>query len=96
MKWRPEIDISHVDVAVRWKSNVNRSRLLQVTGGPLQAFRDIIGVVYSIVHFRPQILNLTMSEGCRLEGRGNNSAVEGIWHSWAYPLSNIAGCGVSA
>ena len=59
----PNLQIKHVDSAVRWKSIVNRSHLLRLVGGSLQALRDIGRVLVAIVRFRPHVLHLTSTAG---------------------------------
>jgi glycosyltransferase involved in cell wall biosynthesis len=63
VKRYPGVEVKHIDVAVRWKSNVNRSRFLQLMGGSLQGLRDIIRVVHSLIKFQPCVLHLTTSGG---------------------------------
>lgn len=59
----PDIEIQHIDIAVRWKKDINCSQFLRLTGGSFQALRDILRVAFSIVSFRPHVLHLTTSGG---------------------------------
>jgi glycosyltransferase involved in cell wall biosynthesis len=59
----PDIQIKHIDIAVRWKKQANRSHSLRLIGGALQALRDIVRVVMAIASFRPHVLHLTTSAG---------------------------------
>jgi glycosyltransferase involved in cell wall biosynthesis len=59
----PSVQIKHIDVAVRWKTAVNRSHILQLVGGSLQALRDIVRVMMAMTSFRPHVLHLTSSAG---------------------------------
>jgi glycosyltransferase involved in cell wall biosynthesis len=59
----PGVTIKHIDVALRWIKRENRSRVLRMAGGSLQALRDIVRVVIAMATFRPHILHLTTSAG---------------------------------
>jgi hypothetical protein len=59
----PEIRIRHLGTAVRWKTTVNRSRLLQLVGGSIQAMRDIARVLCATIVFRPHVIHLTSAAG---------------------------------
>ena len=57
----PDLVLSHVDTAVRWKPIVNTSLSLRLIGGSLQACWDIVRVAGALVRFRPDVVHLTTS-----------------------------------
>lgn len=59
----PDITLRHIDTAVRWKKIENRSQILKIVGGSIQAIRDFLRVFLGIVSFRPHVLHLTSSGG---------------------------------
>ena len=59
----PHITIQHLDLAVRWKASVNRTHVLRLLGGSIQALRDFIRAGIAIWRFRPHVLHLTTSAG---------------------------------
>ena len=59
----PGVTIKLIDVAVRWIKRENRSQVLRVIGGSLQAVRDIARVMIAMATFRPHVLHLTTTAG---------------------------------
>ncbi len=57
----PDIDLHHVDTALRWKKSVRLNRWTRLVGGTLQAFWDILRVGMALVRYRPHVLHLTTS-----------------------------------
>ena len=57
------VTIKLIDVAVRWIKRENRSQVLRVIGGSLQAVRDIARVMIAMATFRPHVLHLTTIAG---------------------------------
>ncbi len=60
---QPDIDICHVDTALRWKKQVSLNTRARLIGGTLQAGWDIARVGAALVRYRPQVLHLTTSAG---------------------------------
>lgn len=58
-----DITINHIDTAVKWKEVVNKSRIIALIGGSIQALRDILRVWSKILIFRPHALHLNTSAG---------------------------------
>lgn len=59
----PDVDIHHVNTALRWKKRVALNRRTRIAGGTLQAFSDIARVGTALVRYRPHVLHLTTSAG---------------------------------
>ena len=59
----PSVKIKHVDVMQRWIKRENRSRVLRLIGGSLQALRDIVRIMMALALFQPHVLHLTSSAG---------------------------------
>ena len=59
----PGVTIKLIDVAVRWIKRENRSQVLRVIGGSLQAVRDIARVMIAMATFRPNVVGEAIS--CR-------------------------------
>ncbi|PON13348.1 hypothetical protein C2W62_34815 [Candidatus Entotheonella serta] len=60
---QPDIEIHHVNTALRWKKQVSLNPRARLMGGTLQAFWDIVRVGTALVRYRPQVLHLTTSAG---------------------------------
>ncbi|MCE5199545.1 MAG: glycosyltransferase family 4 protein [Armatimonadota bacterium] len=58
---RPEIEINVVDTAVRWRAAENLASVVRLTGGSLQALRDIRRVRTAIEKYQPDVLHLNTS-----------------------------------
>ncbi|ETX02447.1 MAG: hypothetical protein ETSY1_03495 [Candidatus Entotheonella factor] len=58
-----DIEICHVDTALRWKKRVALNRWTRLIGGTLQAFWDIGRVGMALVRHRPHVLHLTSRAG---------------------------------
>ncbi|ETX07226.1 MAG: hypothetical protein ETSY2_12400 [Candidatus Entotheonella gemina] len=58
-----DLDIHHVDTALRWKKRVALNRGSRLIGGTLQAFWDIVRVGIALIRYRPHVLHLTTSAG---------------------------------
>lgn len=63
MQQQPDIEIYHVDTALRWKKHVTLNRTMRLLGGTLQAFWDIVRVGMVLARDRPHVLHLTTSAG---------------------------------
>jgi glycosyltransferase involved in cell wall biosynthesis len=63
MHRHPDIEIHHVDTALRWKKRVDLNIKTRLIGGILQAFWDIVRVGMALVRYRPHVLHLTTSAG---------------------------------
>lgn len=61
MHQHPDIEIHHVDTALRWKKRVALNRWTRLIGGTLQAFWDIMRVGMALARHRPHVLHLTTS-----------------------------------
>ena len=63
MHQHPDIEIHHVNTALRWKKSVALNHGARLIGGTLQAFWDIARVGMALVRYRPHVLHLTTSAG---------------------------------
>lgn len=58
---RDDIELSHVDTAVRWRSTGDERLWKRLTGGTRQAVTDTFRVLRSIIKVRPKVLHLCTS-----------------------------------
>ncbi len=63
MAQHADIEISHVNTALRWKKRVALNSGTRLIGGTLQAFWDIVRVGTALARYRPHVLHLTTSAG---------------------------------
>lgn len=59
---RRDVEIVHVDTAVRWRSVTDQGVPKRLIGGSMQAMRDIFRVISSVRRFRPEVVHLCASE----------------------------------
>ncbi len=59
----PDVEIQHVNTALRWKKRVDLNRWTRLVGGTVQAFSDIARVGTALRRHRPDVLHLTTSAG---------------------------------
>ncbi|MBM3495567.1 MAG: glycosyltransferase family 4 protein, partial [Armatimonadetes bacterium] len=65
-KAHPDVEIAHLDTAVRWRAVTQVSTAARVLGGTAQALRDVLRFRAALARGRPDVVHLCTSAGLAL------------------------------